>query len=456
VNIASALEMLASHLHRRCTAAALVLQALLMSPRLAHAQPVLISIEGQGALALTKPQSKLFGPGGAGAVAVHLPLAPAVLLGLRLRAGALSDGDPPEQPGVRDPGPPSFELASLMLRLRPFASGRDVRRAPGFFLDLGAGGGITGRIGRPSFEAGLGWGFPIGATVTLAPTARYLQIWQPKQVLAREDARLLLLGLELTFNDAAQRPQLTAAKSERLPIPPPAPPPDRDHDGISDAHDRCPTRAEDRDGFQDEDGCPDLDNDGDDIPDAKDQCPNQVEDRDGFEDEDGCPDPDNDRDTFLDADDKCPNEPETVNGNDDYDGCPDEGLIELKDSRIVLPERVLFDYQLSRVRKRAYPTLDAIMKLKKQHPEWVMVRIEGHTDARGKPEVNQRISEKRANAVMEALIKRGYPADQITAEGFGETRLRDHGDSEQAHQKNRRVEFVVEKIAEPKPEEPKP
>ena len=76
---------------------------------------------------------------------------------------------------------------------------------------------------------------------------------------------------------------------------PPRPPAgrlvDRDADGIGDAGDRCPDDPEDRDGFQDEDGCPDPDNDQDGIGDASDMCPNEPEDRDRFQDEDGCPDP---------------------------------------------------------------------------------------------------------------------------------------------------------------------
>ncbi len=101
-------------------------------------------------------------------------------------------------------------------------------------------------------------------------------------------------------------------------------PPDADGDGISDDDDRCPTVAEDRDGFEDGDGCPDPDNDKDGIPDAADKCPNEAEDRDGFQDADGCPDPDNDKDGIPDATDKCPDKPETVNDFEDEDGCPDE------------------------------------------------------------------------------------------------------------------------------------
>ena len=130
---------------------------------------------------------------------------------------------------------------------------------------------------------------------------------------------------------------------------------DRDGDGIADDQDKCPADAEDHDGFEDTDGCPDPDNDrdsvidvndrcpndpgpppsgcpkkgrgadadGDGILDANDKCPDEPEDRDGFEDEDGCPDVDNDRDGIPDVKDLCPNDPETVNGYQDEDGCPD-------------------------------------------------------------------------------------------------------------------------------------
>ena len=98
---------------------------------------------------------------------------------------------------------------------------------------------------------------------------------------------------------------------------------DVDGDGIPDVSDKCASIAEDKDGFMDEDGCPDFDNDNDGIYDAQDQCPNEPEDKDGFKDEDGCPDLDNDRDGVADTADVCPGEPETVNGFKDEDGCPD-------------------------------------------------------------------------------------------------------------------------------------
>ncbi len=89
-------------------------------------------------------------------------------------------------------------------------------------------------------------------------------------------------------------------EDERAPVAMPRPEParaevaaktaDRDADGIPDPDDACPDAPEDKDGFQDTDGCPDPDNDQDGIADAQDRCPASPENRNGFEDGDGCPD----------------------------------------------------------------------------------------------------------------------------------------------------------------------
>ncbi len=96
---------------------------------------------------------------------------------------------------------------------------------------------------------------------------------------------------------------------------------DADGDGIEDDVDKCKELPEDKDGFQDDDGCPDADNDDDGVPDADDKCVNVPEDEDGFEDEDGCPDLDNDRDGIPDAEDACPNEPGARSADPKRSGC---------------------------------------------------------------------------------------------------------------------------------------
>jgi outer membrane protein OmpA-like peptidoglycan-associated protein len=274
----------------------------------------------------------------------------------------------------------------------------------------------------------------------------------------------MLFGLELSAFDA--RPRVHHVLPE---VAKAAPPPaavtitDRDHDGVDDPKDMCPDAAEDADGFEDADGCPELDNDRDGVADVQDACPDTPEDLDGNQDADGCPDADDDRDHdhILDANDKCPDEPEVVNGKDDEDGCPDEGLIALENDRIVLDATVLFDAGFARVKHAAWAALDAIAKLKQQHPEWVKIRIEGHADARGSAELNRSLSERRARNAMKYLIKVGVPADQLESIGYGSSRPRATGTSDEANKRNRRVEFVVlrgdaNEESEPAKEQPAP
>lgn len=96
-------------------------------------------------------------------------------------------------------------------------------------------------------------------------------------------------------------------------------PNDRDADRIADDIDRCPDEAEDFDGFQDEDGCPERDNDNDGISDVYDKCPNQP----GDLKHNGCPANDRDGDGVPDNVDQCPDIPEDFDGISDHDGCPE-------------------------------------------------------------------------------------------------------------------------------------
>jgi outer membrane protein OmpA-like peptidoglycan-associated protein len=196
----------------------------------------------------------------------------------------------------------------------------------------------------------------------------------------------------------------------------------------------------------------DLDQDDDGILDDDDDCPALAEDKDDFEDDDGCPDLDHDHDGIVDTDDKCPTVAEVVNGVDDGDGCPDEGLFEVKEDRIVLEERVLFDTDRARVRHRGKKVLAAVVTLWGQHPEWDHIVIEGHTDERGSDGYNQELGQRRAERVRDALVAEGFPKDKIEIVSYGRTRPRATGSSEEAWEKNRRVEFViVRKTRQPVP-----
>ncbi len=249
---------------------------------------------------------------------------------------------------------------------------------------------------------------------------------------------------------------------------------DNDEDGIDDIDDECPLAAEDFDQFEDEDGCPDLDNDGDGIDDFEDacpnepgearlsgcplvdddgdgidasvdQCPDEPEDIDGFEDEDGCPDLDNDNDGIPDERDQCPNEPESINGLQDEDGCPDEGksAVRLSGNRIEILERVYFDTGRATIRKRSYSVLRQVASVLEANPDIKLLRVQGHTDSRGRERANLELSQQRATSVKEFLIEAGIDATRLSARGYGESHPIAENDTAEGRAENRRVEFHI-------------
>jgi outer membrane protein OmpA-like peptidoglycan-associated protein len=208
---------------------------------------------------------------------------------------------------------------------------------------------------------------------------------------------------------------------------------DNDGDGIPDAVDQCPNDPEDKDGFQDQDGCPERDNDNDGIPDAQDKCPNDPEDKDGFEDDDGCPDMDNDGDGFPDAVDKCPNDPETVNGFEDDDGCPDVRTTtgpEERPDRIDLKGQPLAFDRAGKLTPAAKALLVQVATIIKQRK--LTIRVEVHVPLGTKSananviaqqkKKDKQLAQKRATEILDFLVTQGVPQAQIQAVGLGSDR----------------------------------
>ena len=222
---------------------------------------------------------------------------------------------------------------------------------------------------------------------------------------------------------------------------------DPDKDGIMGDADQCPTEAEDADGFEDENGCPDPDNDNDTVLDASDQCPTDAEDADGFKDDDGCPDPDNDGDGVLDAADTCPDKMETKNGYQDGDGCPDEVPAALAKFTGVI-KGINFKTGSAEILKTSNKILDKAVKVMQDYPD-IKLEIQGHTDDVGDDAANLELSQKRAESVKAYFEAKGVPADRVTAKGYGETAPSapidglKGGKLKAAQAKNRRVEFKL-------------
>jgi hypothetical protein len=214
---------------------------------------------------------------------------------------------------------------------------------------------------------------------------------------------------------------------------------DDDQDGVADEVDDCPGLPEDGKGASPHDGCPDYegeatppepappppepptapeppaappppaDADGDGILDDADKCPDQAETKNGYEDDDGCPELDKDNDTFLDAVDKCPDQAETFNGFQDDDGCPDEApkgkpaslITEGKEkvARLTFVRTIAFE---GNEPKEAAADLRAIAAWLLAHPG---TRVRVIVKPEGKGEPAQKTAEARAQAIAQQLVR---------------------------------------------------
>jgi len=214
---------------------------------------------------------------------------------------------------------------------------------------------------------------------------------------------------------------------------------DRDGDGIPDDVDQCPDEPEDKDGFEDGDGCPDPDNDKDGIPDKEDACPNEP----GPKEFDGCPD--RDLDEVPDNVDKCPDVP----GPAENEGCPFEGpAVVLETDRVRLRGSILFETGSAKIQKQSYKLLDEVYDVLSKHPEIAPIRVEGHTDNVGSRPYNLDLSDRRSKSVADYLVKKGIDRKNLQYKGFGFDRPIAPNNSALNRAKNRRVEFKLVKEAE--------
>lgn len=228
--------------------------------------------------------------------------------------------------------------------------------------------------------------------------------------------------------------------------------PDADGDGIKDSDDACPNTA----GLAAMNGCPDSDGDG--VADKDDMCPNAKgtkankgcpdSDGDGVVDKDdkcpksagpvansGCPWPDTDGDGVLDKDDNCKTEVGPASNN----GCPEVKKIA---SDVFADSPILFNINRASFKPGVTKQLDGMIGVMNEYSDSEF-DVNGHTDSTGTAAYNLMLSDKRANAVKDYLIKNGVKASRLTAKGFGETKPVDSNSTRSGRAKNRRVEVKV-------------
>jgi outer membrane protein OmpA-like peptidoglycan-associated protein len=148
------------------------------------------------------------------------------------------------------------------------------------------------------------------------------------------------------------------------------------------------------------------------------------------------PEVDRDRDRVVEHEAGCDRDP---------DGCELAPQIVMHDDRIVLEERVLFDTDRARIRSQGREVIGELVRIWNEHPEWLRMTIEGHADVRGTDDYNLELSQRRAEHVRDELVRSGADPARISTVGYGRSRPVDPATSDEAHQHNRRVEFVIDR-----------
>lgn len=220
--------------------------------------------------------------------------------------------------------------------------------------------------------------------------------------------------------------------------------PDTDGDGLRDAveieNDTDPTKPDtDDDGLRDGD----EDTNGDGTLGADETDPRVADTdtggaRDGWERQNPPHDPRNPRDDDGDHDGVA----------DDVDACPETGRNVEVDARgcsvlhaTIVAEGITFATGSADILPASQAALESTIALLRDNPD-ARVEVGGHTDNVGDAEANQRLSQRRAEAVRRYLTQHGIEARRLTARGYGQTRPRDTNDTDEGRQRNRRIEFT--------------
>ena len=114
---------------------------------------------------------------------------------------------------------------------------------------------------------------------------------------------------------------------------------------------------------------------------------------------------------------------------------------ELQDNGKAILYGINFDFDSDAIRTESRPTLDKVVAILKDRPEWAF-SVEGHTDNIGGRDFNQRLSERRAAAVVAYLVNAGIDRSRLSSSGYGYDRPIAPNDSESERAQNRRVELV--------------
>lgn len=112
------------------------------------------------------------------------------------------------------------------------------------------------------------------------------------------------------------------------------------------------------------------------------------------------------------------------------------------EGRVLVLKELIFEQGRAKIAQASYAELDKVVMMINQNPNMI-VQLEGHTDTRGDPKANLRLSESRVEAVKDYLISKKISKHKVKTKAFGGTQPISREDTEEAHRLNRRVELRI-------------
>ncbi|KGU84690.1 MULTISPECIES: OmpA family protein [Pseudomonas] len=159
-------------------------------------------------------------------------------------------------------------------------------------------------------------------------------------------------------------------------------------------------------------------------------------------------DGDEDGDGVPDSRDKCPGTPKGVQV--DADGCPPPAPAPMAEEPVVVKEETIvvrdvhFEFNKSTLTAADKEVLSGVATRLKQESSTAQLRVTGHTDSVGSNAYNQRLSEKRANSVVQYLVESGVPrASFVSVAGAGESQPVADNKTADGRAMNRRTEIKI-------------
>jgi OmpA-OmpF porin, OOP family len=220
-------------------------------------------------------------------------------------------------------------------------------------------------------------------------------------------------------------------------------PADQDGDGIEDKDDACVDKPGVKSDDPKKNGCPEPgDTDGDGIKDDQDACVDKPGVKSDDPKKNGCPDPDRDGDGIPNDTDACPDAAGPADEKDPKrNGCP---AASFEKGTIKILDQIKFATGSAKIveDKVNLKTLEGVLKVLNEHKEVKFLRVEGHTDNKGAKAGNQKLSQERAQSVVNWIVKNGgKDANGFRAKGFGQDKPIETNDTDVGRASNRRVEF---------------